>query len=86
VASHDPVDRSTISTIAALDSWARTDDRAARTAPARAAALRKYEDQVDPDRTLDPAERARRAEYARRAHMLRLARLSAQARRRGDAA
>jgi hypothetical protein len=38
--------------------------------------------QVDPDRTLDPAERARRANHAKKAYFARLALKSAQARRR----
>ena len=58
--------------IAAEISWARTQDRSARTRPAREAFLRKFEDQVDPDRKLPPDERARRANHALRAHMLRL--------------
>ena len=62
-------------------SWAHTEDRAARTAAARRQALRRFEEQVDPDRVLDPAERAVRAEHARKAHMLKLAMASAKARR-----
>ena len=58
--------------IAAEISWARTADRSARTRPAREAFLRRFEDEVDPDRKLSPDERARRAEHALRAHMLRL--------------
>jgi hypothetical protein len=42
---------------------------------------RRFEDQVDPDRTLPEAERLRRAASARRAHMARLSYLSAKARR-----
>ena len=61
--------------------WARTDDRTARTAAARAAFHKRFENQVDPDRVLDPAERAKRAEHARQAHMLKLALASAKARR-----
>ncbi len=75
--------------IAAHESWARTEDRSARTAPARQAALDRFERQVDPDGRLDPAERARRAASARKAHFARLALKSAQARRRpsgGEAA
>lgn len=67
---------------AANDSWARTPDRSARTAPARKAMLDKFEQQVDPDGTLTPAERAKRAESARKAHFQRLAFKSAQARSR----
>lgn len=57
-------------------------DSAAITAPARRAFLSKFEEQVDPNGELDPAERTRRAEFARRAHMLRLAAKSAESRRR----
>ena len=58
--------------IAAEISWARTADRSARTRPAREAFLRRFENEVDPDRKLPPDERARRAKHALRAHMLRL--------------
>lgn len=75
-------ERSLIASIAAHESWARTEDRAARTAPGRKAMLDKFERQVDPDGTLLPAERAIRAEHARKAHFKRLALKSAQARRR----
>lgn len=78
----DPGLRSLRARIAAHESWARTEDRTARTAPARAAQMSRFEKQVDPDGTLDPAERARRAESARRAHFARLAYLSAKARRK----
>jgi len=60
--------------------WAMTDDRAAATAPGRAAFLRRFEDQVDPDRKLPPAERAERAAQARRAYFQKLAVQSAKAR------
>lgn len=74
--------------IAAHDSWANTSDRRARTANGRKAMLDKFEQQVDPDGVLTPAERALRAEHARKAYFKRLALKSAQARRRcsgGDA-
>jgi len=67
--------------IAAHESWAHTPDRAARTAPARAALDAKFENQVDPDGILAPDERAKRAAHARRAHYQRLALKSAKARR-----
>lgn len=67
--------------IAAHESWARTPDRTARTAKARAALMASFEKQVDPDGTLPPQERARRAEHARKAYFARLALESAQARR-----
>lgn len=42
--------------------------------------MRRFEDQVDPERTLTPGERARRAEHARKAYFARLALKSAKAR------
>jgi hypothetical protein len=79
--------RTQIGRIGAYTSWARTKDRAARTAPARKAMWDKFEQEVDPLGELTPAERVKRAEYARKAYFARLALLSAQARkRRGGAA
>lgn len=80
--SATPTERRLAAQIAAHESWAATPDRSARTAPGRAAFLDRFEKQVDPDGTLEPAERARRAEHARRAHFQRLALKSAQSRRR----
>lgn len=80
--SMTPQERSLRGQIAAHASWARTPDRSARTAPARKALLDKFEQEVDPDGTLPPAERAKRAENARKAYFRRLALKSAQARRR----
>lgn len=77
-----PAERSLRAQIAAHESWARTDDRSARTANARRAMLDRFERQVDPDRKLPPAERAKRAEHARKAYFARLALASARARRR----
>jgi hypothetical protein len=57
-------------------------DGKALTAPAREAFLKRFLDEVDPNRQLPEPERERRAEHARRAHMLRIARLSALARSR----
>lgn|GEM_PF-1489604 len=48
--------------------YARHDSREL-TKAARAAFLARFLDEVDPDRTLPEAERARRAEHARRAYM-----------------
>lgn len=84
-----PERRRLLAQIAAHESWARTENPSARTAPARRALLDKFENQVDPDGTLPPAERAKRAEHARKAYFKRLALKSAQARQRrrgGDAA
>jgi hypothetical protein len=67
--------------IAAEISWARTDDRIARTRPARETFLKRFEKEVDPDGTLPPKERRQRAEHAKRAYMLQLAKRSAIARK-----
>ncbi len=73
--------RSLLARAAANSSWARTYDRAARTYPAREAALRRFEKQVDPDGLLTADERTKRAEYARKAYMQQLAVRSARVRR-----
>lgn len=67
--------------VAAHESWAHTSDRSARTAPARAALMARFEREVDPDGILPPDERARRAEHKRKAYFGRLALKSAKARR-----
>ena len=72
--------------IAAFDRWARTADRTAATAPARAGLDARFEREVDPAGELDPAERTRRADAARKAHFARLALRSAQSRRQAAAA
>ena len=77
-----PSERSLRAQIAAHESWAHTADRTARTAPARKAALDRFEVEVDPEGVLLPEERARRAEHARKAYFLRLALKPAQARKR----
>ncbi len=64
---------------------ARTTTAAARAA-ARAAALARFEREVDPTGSLAPAERSRRAEYARRAYFAKLALKSARVRRANGAA
>lgn len=77
-----PSERRVIAAIAAHESWARTENRSARTAPAREEFLDQFERKVDPDGILAPAERAKRAEHLRKAYFARLALKSAQARRR----
>lgn len=52
--------------------------------PARDAFMARFDSEVDPDGTLDPAERARRAEHAKKAYFTRLALKSAKARRKGS--
>jgi len=43
------------------------------TGPARASFLSRFEDEVDPERTLPADERHKRAEFAKRAYFTRLA-------------
>ncbi|GAA1405329.1 hypothetical protein GCM10009639_52160 [Kitasatospora putterlickiae] len=74
-------ERSLRAQIAAHTSWANTSDPAGRTAKARAAALARFETQVDPEGVLPEPERLRRAESARRAYFSNLALRAAQARR-----
>lgn len=74
-------DRTQAAKIAAHTRWANTSDRSAATQPARDAMVRKFEDQVDPQRVLPIEERAKRVESARRAYYQRLALKSAQSRR-----
>jgi hypothetical protein len=65
--------------LAALTRHAQSDAREA-TAPARAGLLKRFLDEVDPERVLPEDERARRAERARKVFYLRLAKKSAAAR------
>ena len=58
---------------AAHESWARTTDRAARTAAAREAQLVKLESEVDPDGVMTPGDRRKAARNALVARMLRAA-------------
>lgn len=64
--------------IAAEESWAKTQDRTGRTAPARAALDRKFLDAADGDPV--------RAAHLRKAHFARLALRSAQSRRKAKEA
>lgn len=80
-----PAERSLLGRQMAHESWANTSDRSARTAPARAALLARFEREVDPDHVLPVAERARRAEHRRKSYYLGLARKSAAARRKSAA-
>ncbi len=59
-----------------------THDSRKITANAHQAFLRKFEDEVDPEKELSPDERRRRAEHARKAYFLQLALRSAQLRGR----
>ena len=75
--SLSPSEKTLRAQIAAHESWARTEDRAARTANARKAAMDRFEREVDPNGELTPQERAKRAEHARKAYFARLALRSA---------
>jgi len=77
-----PAFRSLRGRLAAYTSWARTDDRAARTLPGRRAMLDKFEKDVDPEGKLTIQERAKRAEFACKAYYQCLAMKSAAARQR----
>lgn len=74
--------RAAWASVGAHESWARTADRSARTAKARASFDARFEAQVDPDGVLTPAERAKRAAHARKAYFARLALKSAESRRK----
>jgi len=76
-----PSERTLRAQLAANTGWAFTQDRTARTAPARRAAFAKFEQAVDPDGVLSSDERAKRADNLRRAHLQQMALKSAKARR-----
>ncbi|WP_411815849.1 hypothetical protein [Gordonia sp. SND2] len=88
--SNSPTTRSTRARIAANERWSKVHNRSEATSAARAAFEAKFEREVDPDRCLSPAERAKRVANARAAYFARLALRSATARkaraRGGDAA
>ena len=76
-----PAERSLRARTASHTSWANTADRSARARGGVEGALRKLEDQIDPEHQLTPAVRRQRAESLRKARMADLARLSVKARR-----
>jgi hypothetical protein len=80
-----PAQRKLRAQIAANSRWSR-ENPAPTAARGQAGLLARFEREVDPDGTLEPAERARRAEAARKAHMQRLALASSKARGAGKAA
>lgn len=69
-----PTERTLVARLAAHESWAQTEDRAARTAPARAALEARFLEMAGGD--------ALRAASLRKAHYARLALRAHQARRR----
>jgi hypothetical protein len=76
----DPAVRRAAARVAAHTRWAREGDRVAATQAARDGLVKRFEDEVDPGRVLDPAERAVRVESAKRAFFTRLAMKSAASR------
>lgn len=66
--------------LAAFVQWSRTPDKVARTQAARDGLLRRFEDEVDPDRRLPVEQRAHMAEAARKAFYIRMGRASGKAR------
>jgi hypothetical protein len=74
-----PAERSLRGRIGAYLVHSRYDPRQT-TAPARAAFLRRFLDEVDPDRALPESERLRRAASARKAYFTRLAYLASRRR------
>jgi hypothetical protein len=75
-----PEQRRSHARLAAFVQWSRTPDRTARTQPARDGFLRRFEDEVDPERRLPAEQRVKMAEAARRAFYVRLGRASGKAR------
>lgn len=75
-----PAERSLRGRMGAYVVHARYDPRQT-TAPARAAFLKRFLDEVDPDRVLTEPERLRRAASARKAYFTRLAFLASRRRR-----
>jgi hypothetical protein len=74
-----PEQRQLRASMAAYSRWAQQDPREGTAAP-RAASWARFENQVDPDRTLSEGERYRRAKAAQNAHMKRMALASSRAR------
>jgi hypothetical protein len=81
-----PQERRQRASIAALTRWAK-EDPTANAVRGQAGLMARFERDVDPEGTLDPAVRAKRAERLRRAHMARLTEASRKARaaRKGGA-
>ena len=80
----DDVDFALYGSIGGNESWSRTKDRSARTAPARAVSPPSdeyWENRVDPSREMSHPDRRKAAQNAKRAYFQRLALKSAKARR-----
>lgn len=79
-----PSERTLRARLAAYSLHSKVDSRR-HTQAARDGFIRRFEDEVDPERILSEQERQKRAERALKAHMTRLALKSARARRKGAA-
>jgi hypothetical protein len=77
-----PEERVLSARIAAAERWARTPDRSAATAPARAGLRAKFAREIDPDGTLPADELEKRIDLLVSAHMTRMSLRAARARRR----
>jgi hypothetical protein len=77
-----PAERQMAAKIGAHTSWAHTENRPARTLPARMALEAKFLREADPDNNMLPAARAKAAESLRKAFYVRMSLKSAQVRRR----
>jgi hypothetical protein len=75
-----PEQRNLRARVAAHSRWSKPDARQRQAEAISAARLRHHEQLVDPDGTLDPAERRKLAENSLRAEMARLALRSSKAR------
>lgn len=78
----DPAERSLRARLGAHESWAKTRDRSARTAPARRGLQARFEREVDPEGVLSPEKRAELARHKYVAHFQRLSLAAATARRK----
>lgn len=81
MSARTPGERTLVARVAAATRWAHEPNRSDATKAGRNAFANKFEQEVDPDGVLDPAERAKRAASLRSAYFSRLALRSAQARR-----
>jgi len=82
MSAQTPSERALIARIGAYSRWSTEPDPVAALAPARDAFRARFDNEVDPDRVLSDAERARRAQHAISAYYSRLALRSAQKRRK----
>lgn len=80
--SLSPVERRARASKAALTGWLNTVDRSARGRQGHAGLLAKFAREIDPDGTMNPAERARLVKTREKLHMADMQLKAAKARRR----